>query len=104
MSKIKELIKKTTEGQFLIKNFQGEKPFAITESTPEDHKYKIICIDLGDGVSRYLEVDWLFLILKDFYGEEYLMETSKKIKPYDKIKNVEIPGLEVLKNILNRMM
>lgn len=91
--KIKEMIKRLSKDQYEIDNtnfYPENKPFAITESTPADRKYKILTIDFGNQDTRNVELDWLLLILQEFYGKEYLIESLQKFKIYDDIKEVEI--------------
>lgn len=88
--KVKDLIKKQCDGQFIIKSLYNQKKFAITESTPDNTNNKMLCIDFGNNIARFVELDILLLVLKEFYGDEYLIKAIKEIKPYDKIKNVDI--------------
>lgn len=93
MFKLKNFVNKIMKDQFEINDIynQGVEPFAITESTPETNKHKTICIDFGDinskNESRYIPVDVLIMILKDFYGDEFLEKALKEIKAWDSVKD-----------------
>lgn len=93
--KLKNFVYKNMKDQFIVNDIyeQDVAPFAITESTPNpvDDKHKVICLDFGDinGVneSRYIPVDVMIMILKDFYGTEFLEKAVKEVKPYDEVKD-----------------
>jgi hypothetical protein len=88
MIKVKDIIQKISKDQFVIRELlKDNKPFAITESTPENHTYKILCIDFGKGISRYITLDNLLLILKEMYGNEYIIKAMEEIKSYDDVKD-----------------
>jgi hypothetical protein len=99
--KIQDTIKKVNKDQFIIDNsifYKDNKPFAITESTPETFKYKVISIDFEKGNYRAIDLDWLLLILTEFYGKDFLVKAITEIKNYDSVKDIEIP-----KELLNKI-
>jgi len=92
--KFKEIVKRLKD-QFIIKDLTQGVNFAITESTPEDARHKIITLDFGMNPygfdnCRYVNVDLVLMAFKEFYGEEYLIKAIKEIKSYDVIKDVEM--------------
>lgn len=92
--KIKDIIQKKCNSQFVINSLYNDKKdiFALTESTPDNLNNKILCIDFGNEDARFIELDSLILVLKEFYGEEYLIKAINEIKSYDKVKDIEIQG------------
>lgn len=85
--KISDVIKKVSNDQFIVKDRYNDKDFAITESTPESNKYKTVCIDFGNNISRFVNLDVLLLVLKEMYGKDYLIESLEVFKDYDEIKD-----------------
>ena len=91
MLKIKDVIQKVSQNQFIVNDlFENNRPFAITESTPEEYNFKVICIDFGNGIHRCVCLDNLILVLKEMYGVEYLEKALQEIKPYEEIKNIKV--------------
>jgi hypothetical protein len=89
--KIKDIVHKVSNDQFIYSDFMvTKKMFALTESTPKDYKFKALCIDFGEKVNRFINLDALLLILKEFYGKDYLIKSINEIKYYDSIKDIEI--------------
>ena len=92
--KLKDYIYKPMEDQFIVNDIykEGVNPIAITECTPtKTQNNKTICIDFGTingkNEGRFIPVDVLLMALKDFYGDEYLLNAIKEIKFYNEIKN-----------------
>lgn len=93
--KFKDVVKAFVKDQFIIKDLTQNKDFAITESTPDNSKHKIVTIDFGRDVfgeddCRYVNTDLILMVLKEFYGEEYLLKAVKEIKSYTEIKDKSI--------------
>jgi hypothetical protein len=88
---IKDIIQKKSDDQFIIKELlKDNEAFAITESTPDNQKCKMLCIDFGGNISRYVSLDSLLLVLKEMYGYEYILKAINEIKPYEQIKDLKI--------------
>jgi hypothetical protein len=88
---VKDIIQKKSKDQYIIKELlKDNEAFAITESTPENQKCKILCIDFGRSISRFVGLDNLLLVLKEIYGAEYLLKAINEIKPYDQLKDIKI--------------
>lgn len=99
--KIKDFIKKRNKDQFEINNslfYFDNKPFTLTESTPKNWKYKFLTIDFNNGDYRHIDLDWLLLVLIEFYGKEYMIESIQKYKTYDQLKDIEMP-LEMIEKL-----
>ncbi|HCL4447102.1 TPA: hypothetical protein N2D16_002707 [Clostridium botulinum] len=94
--RIEDLIKRTSKDQFIINNFYNSTSFALTESTSQEKEYernKILTIDFGNGIIRYIGLDMLLLALQEFYGKEVLIDSIKQFKSYDEIKDKIIPNI-----------
>jgi hypothetical protein len=88
---VKDIIQKVNNDQFIIKElFNDNKGFAITESTPEEQKFKSLCIDFGNNISRFVSLDNLLLVLKEMYGKDYLITALDVLKNYDEVKDLKI--------------
>jgi|688.fasta_scaffold326059_2 hypothetical protein len=95
---ISDIIQKVSDEQFIINNLADindkSKSFTITESTPSDYKYKMVCFDFGMNVNRIAPLDNILLVLKEIYGKDYLIEAINQIKEYNQIKDKIVPSLE----------
>lgn len=88
---VKDVIRKKSKDQFIVKELlKDNEAFAITESTPEDWKYKILCIDFGGNISRYISLHNLLLVLKEMYGADYILKAINEIKPYEQLKDIKV--------------
>ena len=91
MWQLKILLKKISKDQFVIHNLYGDDEFALTESTPLDRKgferNKTLTIDFGDNITRYIDLDVLLIVLKEFYGKDFLIDSLNQIKFYDEVKD-----------------
>jgi hypothetical protein len=88
--KFKDIVNKISEDQYVISNLLGDRPFAITESTPNSWKPKMISIDFQDGDVRAIEADTMILVLVELYGKDYILDLLSKLKRYEDIKDIEI--------------
>ncbi|HCL4455081.1 hypothetical protein EJM73_08455 [Clostridium botulinum] len=94
--RIEDLIKRTSKDQFNINNFYNSTSFALTESTPQEKEYernKMLTIDFGNNIIRHVGLDMLLLVLQEFYGKEFLINSIKQFKSYDEIKDKVIPDI-----------
>jgi hypothetical protein len=84
--KMEDYIKRESDAQFILKDLINKKYFTITDCTIKDN-YKHLCIDFGDGETRYTSLDTLLLVIIEFYGKDYLNDLIAKIVPYNLIKD-----------------
>ncbi|MNM93384.1 hypothetical protein D3C81_1057570 [compost metagenome] len=87
--KFKDVVNQISKDQYVIRNLAGDRPFAVTESTPNSWETKMISMDFQNKDARSIEVDVLIMILVEFYGKNYIKELIEKLKSYDDIKDIE---------------
>ncbi|WP_407301692.1 hypothetical protein [Clostridium botulinum] len=93
--RIEDLIKRTSKNQFIINNFYNSTPFALTESTSQQEyeRNKVLTIDFGNNTIRHIGLDMLLLVLQEFYGKEFLINSIKQFKSYNEIKDKEMSNI-----------